>query len=189
LNEPPAAIVVAALAAPHDPALDELLGADASAGLRAELLARARRWAAAAAPEHAFEATTIAAAAAALPDHVGPVLLVAPDVPSLGAHHAASALEDLADGLEIVFAPATDGLPFLLAFSSVEHELLDLAASSFEALATTVRTHASGLGMLRAERRLVTPADARALAADPVAPPELTTFLAGALDVRSKPPG
>jgi hypothetical protein len=180
-------VVVAALAAPHDPALEELLGADAVWGLRAELVARARRWAAAAAPGRAFEAETIAAAAAALHGHDGPVLLVAPDVPGLCEHHAVAALEDLADGLEIVFGPATDGLPFLLAFSSVEHELLDHAASSFEALATTVRTHASGLGMVRSERRLVTPADVRALAADPLASPELTAFFTGELRVRPRP--
>jgi hypothetical protein len=116
--------------------------------------------------------------------HGGPVLLVAPDVPGLSEHHAAAALDDLADGLDIAFAPATDGRPFLIALATLDRELLATADSSFEELAATIRARDGGLGLLRSERRLVTPADARALAADPLAPPELLAFLGPAMPAR-----
>ena len=70
-------MIVGSLAAPHDPGLDELLGSDGARALRAELAARARRWAADVAPGRAFEATTLGAAEAALAGHGGPVLLAA----------------------------------------------------------------------------------------------------------------
>jgi hypothetical protein len=78
----PAAVVLASLAAPADPALDDLLGAVAAAALRRELARRARRWAAAAAPGQAFEATTPDAALAALAGHPGPSCSSRPTCPA-----------------------------------------------------------------------------------------------------------
>lgn len=161
-----------------------MLGPAAAAGLREELGARARRWVAAVAPGRAFEATSPFMAAAALREHHGPVLLVAHDVPALVAAHATAALDDLRDGLDVVFAPSTDGSPFLLALPRPEPELLDLLGEGFDVLAGAATARGGGIGMLRSERRLVTPADARALAADPVAPEEIVRHLRRALDVR-----
>jgi len=147
-------------------------------------VARARRWVAAVAPGRAFEATSAMMAAAALREHAGPVLLVAHDVPTLGPAHAAAALEDLAEGLDVVYAPSTDGSPFLLALPTPDPELLDLLGEGFDSFAQAAAARGGGIGMLRSERRLVTPADARALAADPAAPEELVRHLRHAVEVR-----
>ena len=155
-----------------------MIGANAYAGLQDELAARARRWAAAVAPDRAFEATSPDAAAAALHDHDGPVLLAAPDVPGLALHHARAALEDLAHGVRIAVAPATDSRPFLVALPGADPELIALALGPFEGALAAAQSVGEGLGLLRSERRLVTPADARALLADPMAPAELVGFLA-----------
>jgi len=127
-------------------------------------------------------------AAAALRGHDGPVLLVADDVPALGAEHGAAALDDLARGSDVVFAPSTDGSPFLLALRQADPELLDLLDAGFEALAQAALARGGGIGMLRSERRLVAPSDARALAADPLAPEALVRHLRHALPVRREPP-
>jgi hypothetical protein len=112
------------------------------------------------------------------------VLLAAPDVPALGAHHAAAALADLEAGALVAVAPSTDGRPFLVALPRLDLELLELALGPFEALAAAALARGGGLGMLRSERRLVTPGDARALAADPLAPPGPAAVLARTLPVR-----
>lgn len=147
-------------------------------------MARARRWVAEVADGEAYEATSPLMATAALRAHTGPVLLVAADVPALGAHHAAAALADLADGLDVVYAPSTDGSPFLLALPRADPALLDRLGGGFEALAAAAAESGGGIGMLRSERRLVGPADARALAADPGAPEALVRHLRHAVAVR-----
>jgi CTP:molybdopterin cytidylyltransferase MocA len=177
-------VVLASLAAPLDLALDALLGEAAVAGLRAELAARARRWAAAVAPDRAFEATSPLMAAAALRDHTGPVLLVAADVPGLTAAHAVAALADLREGAEVVYAPSTDGSPYLLALPRPDPALLDRLTEGFAALAQAAADRGGGIGMLGSERRLVAPADAEALAADPAAPEALVLHLRHACSVR-----
>jgi len=185
LTGPPAAVVLASLAAPEDPALDELLGAVAVAALRRELARRARRWAAAAAPAVAFEATTAGAALAALAGHEGPVLLVAPDVPGLDARLAEAALADLAGGAAMTFGPSMDGSFFLVGMPGAG-DVADVLAGGFEAASARARREGSELAMLRSERRLVSPADARALAADPRAPLELSLLLSAGMPVRSR---
>jgi hypothetical protein len=112
------------------------------------------------------------------------VLLVAPDVPGLHVHHAEVALGDLRAGALAVIAPATDATPFLLGFARPDADLIELAGERFESLAARVYAGEGMLGLLRSERRLVSAADARALAVDPVAPEELLRFLRGALAVR-----
>jgi len=182
----PAAVVLGALSAAPDPALDELLGAQAAAIVRREIEATARRWAAAAAPGRAFEATTVAAAVAALEDHAGPLLLVASDVPGLDAGLAQAALDDLEAGVGISVGPTTDGSPYLVALPDTDPQRLALVELDREALFAAVVGLEGGMGMLRAERRLVTPADARAHAADPSLPLELALPLAAGLDVRAR---
>jgi hypothetical protein len=181
-----AAVIVGSLAAPEDPALDELLGTDAARALRAELAARARRWAAAVAPGRCFEATTLGAAQAALHGHDGPVLLAAPDVPALDQRLALAALGDLAAGCDIVLGAAHDARPYILAVRRPDPELLALVERSLDG--GILGAFAEGgvtLGMLRHERRLASAGDARALAIDPLAPAELAALVRGRLH---KPP-
>lgn len=184
----PAVVVLASLAAPLDPGLDELLGAEVADALRAALAARARRWAAAIAPDVAFEATTAGAASAALHGHEGPVLLASWDVPGLDAELGRLALEDLAHGTFVTVAPAMDGRPFLIGLPRVDHELFELVeGTDHNALFSRAAEHEHGMGMLRSERRLVSAADVRALAADPLAPADLLAALGGAVTTRADP--
>lgn len=175
--EPVAAIVLYALAAPRDPELDALLGPERSEALRETLALRARRWAARVGGERAFEATTIGAAGVALHDHRGPVLMVAPDVPTLHEDAAFVALTDLEAGALVVVGPSTDGSPFLVGVPSAEPDVLEFAAATFEVLVENPRMAEAGVGMLRSERRLVTVADAHAFVADPLADEELLEHL------------
>jgi hypothetical protein len=170
------------MAAPVDPGLDDLLGPEAAAEVRAELVAIARRWVAEVAPGRAFEATSPTAAADAALVHGcdGPLLLVAPDVPWLDVALAEAALADLADGAPAAVAPSNDGTPYLIALEGPSHELVELVADGFEAIMARAGETGRAVGMLRNHRRLVTPADARALAADPTAPPALLRHLAAA---------
>jgi hypothetical protein len=186
LSGAPAAVVLGSLAAPEDPALDDLLGTVAVAALRRELVRRACRWAATVAPGLAFEATTPGAALAALAEHEGPVLLVAPDVPALDARLAEAALADLAGGAAMTFGPATDGSFFLVGLPRADDAMVEAVEGGFDAATARARAEGSELAMLRSERRLVSPADARALAADPRAPLELSVLLSAGLPVRSR---
>jgi hypothetical protein len=116
---------------------------------------------------------------ALLAGHDGPVLLCAPDVPGLSQHHLDSARDDLAAGVLLTSAPAAgDGSPFVVAMARPEPRLLALVGAPFEEVAAAAVALGGELGMLRPERRLASLADARALRADPLAPPELRALLA-----------
>jgi hypothetical protein len=172
---------VDALAAPHDPDLVALVGAADAARIAEALRARARRWAAAVAPDHAYEATSLAAAAAAVHDHEGPLLLAAPDVPSLDVAVARTALDDLAAGCDVVVGVAHDALPYLVAVPRLDDDLLELAAAGFSGgILPAFGERGLTLGMLAHHRRLATAADARAFALDPLTPPDLAELLARA---------
>jgi hypothetical protein len=160
-----------------------VLGADAAQRLRGEMAARARRWAAAAAPGRAFEATSLGAAEAALAGHEGPALLAAPDVPGLDDRVVRDALDDLAAGCDVVVGAAHDARPYLIAVARPRAELLELVDVSFGGgLLAAASERGLVLGILRSERRLASPADARALALDPRAPPELAALVRDGLD-------
>jgi hypothetical protein len=167
--------VLAALGEPHDPALDP--------ALREAVADGAARWAdAIATPGRAF---VTHAPPEELPGllagHHSPVLLVAPDVPRLDAALAEAALGDLAAGCVLSFAPATDAKPYLLAFADPRPEALALLTNPDrrrEALFAEAMTLGDQVGLLRSERRVVTPADARALALDPLVPEPLRTLAA-----------
>jgi hypothetical protein len=109
-------------------------------------------------------------------------VLVAPDVPALGDHHLDAVRGDLAAGVLLSTAATGDGTPFLIALSSAAPELLALVGASFNDVLAAAAADGGGreLGMLRAERRLTTLGDARALLADPLTPPDLRALLAGA---------
>jgi hypothetical protein len=182
-------VVLALLGDPPDPALDP--------ALRRAVATHAARWAARHAGSGlAFASTLVdgaqdadvrpfsepapedaaAALAEALDGHEGPVLLVGPDVPRLDDDLAAAALGDLAAGSGFAFAPATDGRPFLLALARADAQHLALVGGR-DRHRDEVFALAAGLGgdvgLLRSARRLVTPADARALAVDPVVAKDL----------------
>jgi hypothetical protein len=111
------------------------------------------------------------------------VLLVAPDVPGLNGGLAAAALDDLVLGCLAALAPATDGRAYLLALADARRGLLDLAVTrpgrpELSRVATLSDGKSLAIGLLRSERRLVTAHDARAMAADPLAPPELAPLVA-----------
>jgi hypothetical protein len=118
-----------------------------------------------------------AAAVTALDGHAGPVLLVAPDVPGLDDRLARTALADLAAGAGLAMAPATDGRPFLLALARADPALVHAAAGGLADRQAAAELIGGEFGLLRSERRLVTPGDARAFAADPLTPPELAALL------------
>jgi hypothetical protein len=145
------------------------------------LQARARRWAAEVAPDRAYEATTLHAAAAAVHDHEGPLLLAAPDVPALDVAVAHVALDDLAAGCDIVIGVAHDALPYLVALPRLDDALLEFAAAGFSGgILPMFGERGLTLGMLAHHRRLATAADARAFALDPLTPPDLAALLGGA---------
>lgn len=182
-------VVLALLGEPPDPALDR--------ELRRAVAGHAARWATRhAAPGRAYASVLVDGATAPgvgpfaepdpeavagalaelLADHAGPVVLVAPDVPRLDDALAEAALGDLAAGSGLAFAPATDGRPFLLALARADAEHLALLGRR-DRHRDEIFALAAGLegdvGLLRSERRLVTPADARALAVDPVVAEDL----------------
>jgi hypothetical protein len=158
-----------------------LLGTDGAQRLHAALRARARRWAAAVAPDRAYEATSLHAAAAAVHGHDGPLLLAAPDVPALDEAVARVALEDLAAGCDVVVGVAHDALPYLVALPRFDDDLLELAAAGFSGgILPAFGERGLTLGMLAHHRRLATAGDARAFALDPLTPPDLAALLGAA---------
>jgi hypothetical protein len=106
------------------------------------------------------------------------LILVAPDVPALGAAHAAAIRSDLAAGVLLSSAATGDGTPFLMALSTADPELLGLVGAPFNDLVAAAMARGGELGMLRAERRLSSIGDGHALLADPLTPPELRALLA-----------
>jgi hypothetical protein len=168
-----------------DPAFDELLGPKAAERVRLELRARARRWAAAVAPDRAYEATSLAAAIADVHGHEGPLLLAAPDVPALDVAVARVALDDLAAGCDVVVGVAHDALPYLVALPHSDDALLELAAAGFTGgILPVFAARGVTLGMLAHHRRLSSASDARAFALDPLTPPDLAALLPGAVSGR-----
>lgn len=174
----PAAVVVEALAAPPDPELAALLGVSAARRLRDEMRARARRWAASVARGNAYEATSLAAAGAAVHGHDGPLLLAAPDVPALDAAVAQVALDDLAAGCDVVVGVTHDALPYLIALPRPDDALAELAAEGFAGgILPIFAGRGLTVGMLPHHRRLASASDARAHAADPLTAPDVAELL------------
>jgi hypothetical protein len=166
--------VLAALGAPREPALREALGAEGDAALYAALREHALAWGrelgGGAEPDQVGDV-------AELQDGDGPLVLVAPDVPALGAAHRDAIRADLAAGVLLSSAATGDGTPFLVVLSAAEPDLLALATAPFNDLVAAALARGGELGMLRAERRLASIGDARALLADPLTPPDLRALL------------
>ena len=190
--------------------LEPLLGPEGCARLQAALIERAAAWASAAGdayvvftPEDAREevaalapgATLIpqvdgslgdrlaGAFRAVLADHPGPAVLVGVDTPQLGARHAAAALDDLADGIDVTLGPASDGGYYLIGLREANDAVFALPAEKWggpDVMRLTMEAAVGAglsIGMLSAERDLDEEADARALLADPLTPPEIVAAL------------
>ena len=190
--------------------LEPLLGPEGCARLQAVLIRRAAAWAVAAGPAYvaytpddahdevaalAPGATLIpqadgdlgsrlaGATAAALEDHGGPVVLVGVDAPQLGPAHAAAAVDDLRDGIDMTVGPATDGGWYLIGLREPRPELFALPTEAWgghDVLRLTLEAAAGAglsMGMLRSERDLDDPRDALAFLADPCTPPEVAAAL------------
>ena len=212
----PAAIVVATAPRPGlcKQRLEPFLGPDGCARLQGALVARAAAWAAqvgepyvAVAPADAAgdieplvaPGTTLFAQApgpvgerlAAAVREVfaargGPVLIVGVDVPHLGPAHAAAALDDLRDEVDVTLGPSSDGGYYLVALRAPSDAVFALPDNAwggpqvmFLSMQAAVEAGLT-IGMLRSERALDEEADARALLADPLAPPDIVAALRGA---------
>jgi len=115
--------------------------------------------------------------------HDGPAVLVGVDTPQLQPAHAEAALDDLRDGIDVTVGPAADGGYYLIGLREPNDALFDLPAELWGGSEVLVKTleaaGAAGLtvAMLRSERDLDDEADARAMLADPLTPPEIAAAL------------
>jgi len=193
--------------------LEPLLGDEGCARLQARLLARAARWAAEVPPRAAFVAFTpsdaleevgevvpagvdlfpqegadlgerlAAATERVLAMHDGPLLTVGTDLATLSPEHAAAALDDLADGIDVTFGPAFDGGYYLVGLRAPHPEVFALPTEEWggpRVLLLSLQAAAEAglsIGMLRGERDLDTPADARAALCDPRFPEDIAAAL------------
>ena len=115
--------------------------------------------------------------------HPGPAILVGVDTPQLGRAHADAALDDLRDGIDVTVGPAADGGYYLIGLREPNDAVFALPSELWGGSEVLVRTLAAAneeglsVAMLRAERDLDDEADARAMLADPLTPPEIVAAL------------
>jgi uncharacterized protein len=192
--------------------LQPVLGPDGCARLQRALLRRAAEWAAAVGTSYvtftpdeardevaalAPEARLIpqvggdlgdrlaAATTQVLEEHGGPVVLIGVDTPQLTPAHARAALDDLRDGIDVTFGPASDGGYYLVGLREPHPEVFALPSEQWggpEVLRLSLEAAAGAglsLGMLRSERDLDEPSDVEAFLADPLTPPEVKAALRG----------
>jgi glycosyltransferase A (GT-A) superfamily protein (DUF2064 family) len=112
-----------------------------------------------------------------------PVLLVTAECPALATIHATAALDDLANGCDLVVGPVVDGGWYLLGLARPIPALGDLRAESWrspDVMALAIAAAQQGgleIGLLRPERRLATEGDIRAAIADPLTPEDVRAAL------------
>jgi hypothetical protein len=153
--------------------------------LERELVGRARRWADELAPGGVVTAPggVGEAVAGLFADGEGPVLVVWPELVRWRTDHATGALDDLADDCEISVGPMFDGGFYLVAFARLVPVLVDLPDDAWQTrdpiglAADAAQRSGLGIGLLRTERGLRTPADVSALLADPLVDDELRGLL------------
>lgn len=135
----------------------------ARAGLHGLLVERAVQWGERLGAGTSVHASSEEAAAAAAPG--GVTVVVWADTPRLGEVHAQGVRSDLEAGMELVVAPALDGSVYLVAMSDARPALI---GPGFQRVLELAAELSLKTGMLRHERRLSSPEDARALIADPL---------------------
>ena len=153
--------------------------------LQQELGGRAHRWADELAPGGVFpNADGVGEAVAGLfAGGEGPVLVIWPELVHWRSDHATGALGDLADDCEISVGPMFDGGFYLVAFAHPVPALLDLPDDAWQTrdpiglVADAAHRSGLGIGLLRTERGLRTPADVSALLADPLLDDDLRGLL------------
>jgi glycosyltransferase A (GT-A) superfamily protein (DUF2064 family) len=115
----------------------------------------------------------------------GPLLVAGTSVPRLSPAHAAAALADLAEGCDATFGPALDGGFYLAGLAGPHAAVFTLPPDAWEGtdlltgILTRAREHGLELGLLRYERELRAPLDARAMLADPLTPADVVAALRG----------
>jgi rSAM/selenodomain-associated transferase 1 len=208
LSEPLSVVVMARAPRPGraKTRLEPLLGPEACARLQAELIRVAVQWAgtvgrvfvavwpgdalgevdAPRAERFGQEGADLGERMAAAVERVGgPVVVIGTDMPTLGEFHARSVRADLDAGVDVVFGPAHDGGYYLVALRQPRRDVFALPADAWggpEVLALSLARAADArleVGLLRGERDLDTPADARALLLHHALPPSVAAILRG----------
>ncbi len=153
--------------------------------LERELVGRARRWADELAPGDVVATSggvgeTVAGLFAG---GEGPVFVIWPELIRWRSDHATGALDDLADDCQISVGPMFDGGFYLVAFARPVPALVNLPDDAWQTrdpiglVAKAAQRSGLGIGLLRTERGLRTPADISALVADPLLDDELRGLL------------
>jgi glycosyltransferase A (GT-A) superfamily protein (DUF2064 family) len=194
-------------------ALEPVIGADRCAALQAALIVQTASWARRVAPAgvhvahdppdagpeirrltgegvslfpqngDGIAARLADAAARVYVHHRGPLLVVWPDLPRLAPEHARAALDDLAEGCDVVLGPAIDGGFYLIGISRPMPKLFALPENSWRSPdvmtmgLAVARDAGLEVGLLRAERALHQPGDVRAALADPLLPADVAQIL------------
>jgi len=115
-----------------------------------------------------------------------PLLIVWPDLVRLRPEHAEHALDDLSCGCDVVLGPVFDGGLYLIGVRRPAAALFSLSERTWRSAelvsSAVAAAHEAGLeiGLLRAERGLHRPADARAALADPLLDAGLARILSRA---------
>jgi uncharacterized protein len=115
----------------------------------------------------------------------GSVLVVWPDLPQFRRAHAESALADLRAGADVVVGPVYDGGFYLIGVQRPVPALFTLPETAWRGSdATSLLLSAASkggleVGLLRAERALLRPADVKAALADPLLPEGVARALGG----------
>jgi hypothetical protein len=106
----------------------------------------------------------------------GPIFIVWPDLAKFHPIHAEAARIDIADGADLVLGPVFDGGYYLIALARPLPSLFALPEAvwrgpdSFNQVLLAANRAGLEVGVLRGERALHRPADARAALADPLLP-------------------
>lgn len=156
------------------------LDAAARAQLDAALLGRAREWAASVSGSAPVETDFAGLVAAA--EGAEALLVLRPALINFGEALAADLRSDLDAGCELIVGPTLNGGWYLLALSPANLELLQAAGdggprSAGGLLAASRGSQGLEVGLMRAERDLVTDADLRAAQADPLVDPEIAALI------------
>ena len=157
-------------------ALEPLIGAAGCRRLRDALCERA----VAAAREFAGDAVVVGE----LPAEGTPrAFVISADVPRLTAAHLRCAEIDLDEGADASFGSTLDGASYLLAMGEARADLMRHGPGGEPGPAGMAHAFAVAqqagveIGLVRMERRLREPADARAMLADPLLPIDIRSIL------------